>query len=241
MLENLEFEYRGDMTERFMVFVRDKDEGDFREKMLMENRVSGYLPLTVETENEKKLYLYDISGCRSLADYMQEGPVDGKLLKTLLAELEKIFIRGKSFMLEEDNYVLHPDALFFTLEGCLMCAYLPGYEKNIKLQLCELLGYMLDTIDVSDKTSVYYFYTTLVTAREENCTFKTLLAGLEEKKNADPEESGCGEAKAGAEKETNPPALSLNKKPVGKKTLRTLAYAALFAVFAGVMAFFLLF
>ena len=179
MLENINLEYSGDMSERYMVFDKEDEEGDFREKMLCENEIPGFLSARLFADETRKRIGYDISGRISLSERLADCPADVSLLNTLLSETEKIFIRGRNYMFEEDDYVIHPDTIFFGPEGGLMLCYLPGYNRNFRGQLCSLLEYLMNMIDLKEQESVVAYYTTYVAAKDENCTFKSLLQGIE--------------------------------------------------------------
>lgn len=179
MLDSLNADYVGNMTDRFICFRTEKIYEDFREKMLIYNNIGGHLGLSIAYEGQDKIYRYNISGRKSLREVLKEQHMSEAFLMHLLKELEKVFVRGKSYMLEEENYIIHPDGLFINPEGQLGVCYLPGYGKSVQEQLCALLGYLMDCVDVNDKQGVYAVYSSIVSAREGNCTFGSLIEALE--------------------------------------------------------------
>ncbi len=178
MLEKLDVIFRGDMTNRFIGFKSDAEE-DFREKMLLYNSIPGYLPMNVRSEDGEKIYCYNISGKKSVAEVLGEKTVDKQFLHMLISELEGIFIRGKGYMFEEDNYCIHPDAVFISDDDRVGVCYVPGYERNVHMQLEEMAEYLMDRVDSEDKESVYSVYRICTALREPNCTFSTLLSIIE--------------------------------------------------------------
>lgn len=178
MLEKLDVIFRGDMTNRFIGFKSDIEE-DFREKMLLYNNIPGYLAMNVKYEDGEKIYCYDISGKKSVAEVLGEKAVDKQFLHMLFSELEGIFLRGKGYMFEEDNYCIHPDALFISDDDRVGVCYVPGYERNVHMQLEEMAEYLMDRVDSEDKESVYAVYRICTALREPNCTFATLLLLIE--------------------------------------------------------------
>ena len=243
MLENINLEYSGDMSERYMVFTPEDEEGDFRERMLCENEIPGFLSARLFTDDNGRKIGYDISGSISLAERLSENPADAALLCTMLSEMEKIFVRGRNYMFEEDDYVIHPDTIFFSPEGSLLLCYLPGHCRSFRSQLCSLLEYLMNMIDVREQESVVAYYTTYVAAKDENCTFKSLLQGIERArqdyagentvKNPEMKEiTAAEEGKAGA-------AAIIKKK--GRGAVRVLFPLVFASIFAFVLLFFLLF
>jgi hypothetical protein len=189
MLENLDINYCGDMTTRFMYF-KTSDYSDFREKMLSANEIGGHLRLTVQNNAEEKLYLYDISSKKSLREYIQERSINIIFLKRLLEDLERAFLNGKSFMLDENNYCIHPDTVYFNDLGQAFLCYQPGYDCDIHEQLCSLFEFIIDRVDLNDRKSVYAAYRITSAVKEENCTFQTLLSLLKEGESEQLEEKG---------------------------------------------------
>ncbi len=179
MLEKLDVVFRGDMTNRFIGFISDTEE-DFREKMLLYNSIPGYLPMNVRYENGEKLYCYNISGKKSITEMLGEKPVDKQFLHLLISELEGIFIRGKRYMFEEDNYCIHPDAVFVSDDDRIGVCYVPGYERNVHMQLEEIAEYLMDRVDPENKESVYSVYRICTALKEPNCTFAALLSIIED-------------------------------------------------------------
>ena len=255
MLRNLNPEYAGSMTERYMIFRKSTESDDFRDKMQQNNRISGMLDLSICDDEEDKLYRYDISGCRSLDDVLKEKAVDGLFLEKLLADMEKIIIRGKSYMFDEDNYIIHPSAIYYSAEGSLRLCYLSGYEQNLKEQLCSLLSYFLNLIDVNDKESVYIYYTTYMLAKEDNCTFSSLIASIEKAMQSGDISGDMPEGEAQANLSDSGKAPEIKEIPAKlpggeskapkfgrlKRALGRLAIACVMLSFAAVLVFFILY
>ena len=233
MLEKINLEYSGDMNGRYMVFEAEED-ADFRLRMLCENEIPGFLPAKVFDDGYMKKLGYDISGKISLSEKLTENPPDVDLLYNLLSEMEKNFIRGRNYMFEEDDYVIHPDTVFFSERGMELC-YLPGFSRNFRMQLLGLLEFLMNLIDIKNQENVVSYYSTFVSAKDENCTFKSLLSGLE-KVRAD-----CAAEKSEEKKENAEPILPVKK--LRQRPKATGIFLSLFfvSVFTFVLLFFLFF
>lgn len=182
MIENLNAEYEGSMTVRYICFRARESYEDFREKMLTNNTIGGYLSLNVENRDGEKIYKYDISGKKAVSEILSEKNVTEDFLIQFLKELERILLNGKGFMFDENDLILHPDAIYVSPEGHISVCCLPGYEKNLQEQLCSLLRYFMNCVDISDRRSVYAVYSSYVAAGDENCTFGSLIRFLESNK-----------------------------------------------------------
>lgn len=237
MLENATVNYDGSMTERFLTFTVDAESNDFRTKMLENNSVSGYLPLSTHRNPENRMvYRYDITDKVSLTDYIAEHEVTASFLADLLEQLERIFLRGKGFMLEEDNYVLLLNYMYFDAEGNLAICYLPSYECGIKHQIYTLIGDLLKMVDTEDKNNVFLMYRAYAKAGEDSCTFRSIIACLlpEEPKALVP----AGKSPEPAEPVGTSPKSS-GKFFIGRKTKEKIEYIALVSVFTLVILFYI--
>ena len=244
MIESLDMDYGGDMTLRYISFKSRGEFDDFREKMLLHNSISGYLQLNVVHVADEKSYRYDISDKKSLREVLAEKCITEDGLLGLLKELESIFIKGKSYMFEEWNYILHPDAIYYSPEGKVYVCYLPGYEKDVQGQLCDLLEFLMNCVDVTDRRSVYAVYSTYVAARDGNCTFGSLINLMESNlKNLSIVEQTLlkENRKVTAEVGEETAELSFWQKLVNlrEKEKRQLGYAALTLGFAFVVLYFI--
>ncbi|MDD6102651.1 MAG: DUF6382 domain-containing protein [Clostridiales bacterium] len=173
MLENLDYFYKGDMTGRFLCFAADNNETDFRENMLVHNTIAGYLSLSVSNEQERT-YCYNISGKKSLREFFNEKKPTAQFASNLLKDFERIFLEGKSYMLEEQSYLLHPDTIYMDEEEKVFLCYLPGSHRDVHNQLSDLFSFILDYVDLSDNKSVYLLYLAGSAANKSNVTFGAL-------------------------------------------------------------------
>ena len=168
MLEKLDMDYTGDLTERYIRFSAVPDVSDFREKMLENNRIKGYLRLKRRSEEGKDYYCYDISGMRAYSEYLSDRHVGPGLLLELLENLEKVFVCGRDYCFDENDYVI-ADVKF-----CYGDEEFNPLEKNIKiknarnilaenksLNLLRRTGFMVDTQNLSfilpDNDRIYNF------------------------------------------------------------------------------------
>ncbi len=223
MLENVNPEYSGDMSRRYMVFEAD-GESDFRLKMLCENEIPGFLNASFFDDGYMKKLGYDISGKTSLSEKLAENAPDVSLLYLLLSEMEKIFIRGRNYMFEEDDYVIHPDTVFFSETGIQLC-YLPGFSRNFRSQLLALLEYLMNLIDIRNQEDVVCYYSAFVSAKDDNCTFKSLLLGIEKvKKECEAEKA----EEMAPVKEPGPSQKKIKKKSSFPAMVKTLVFVSIF-------------
>ena len=131
---------------------------DFRERMMLENRIHGHIPFRIRKLNGKKIYDYNIEGLSSLEE--EAGRKLGfELIRALAKGFFDIVAAGTPFLLKEDDYVVTPGTLFFDKGSKeLKMIYCPGYGIDLKTELAELMEYCLDMIDYNDERAVRSTY-----------------------------------------------------------------------------------
>lgn len=246
MIESLNAEYDGDMTVRYICFKSQEPYEDFREKMLINNTIGGYLSLEVVHKDGGKTYRYDISGKKAVSDILSEKNITEDFLIRLLKELERILLNGKGFMFDENDLILHPDAIYISPEGHVSVCCLPGYEKNLREQLCGLLSYFMNCVDIADRRGVYAVYSAYAAARDENCTFDSLIRILENNREL-PGLCETEDKKDGEPENAIPKAIGKMKEEtagfhgfyLSEKIKRQLGYFALAAAFLLILIYFI--
>lgn len=246
MINNLDFSYEGDLTGRFICFDAYSSEDDFRENMLVHNKIAGHLPVKI-LEGDNKKYLYEISNKKSLRELAADGKIRASLVRDLLKSLENSFIAGKKYMLSESSYLIHPDTIYYDEFGNIFTVYLPGCVKDVQGQLSDLLEYLMDYIDLGDPGEVYVMYLATAMVKETNCTFSSLYTlidrGLDAKERPEPAETSP-KALPGDNKEVTDKAdasSQLNKLAKEVKNQSNNLWKIVLAItFVGIIMYFLL-
>lgn len=148
---------------------------DFREQMLIHNRVEGILPFEIISENGQRIYEYSVMGMETLKSLCVRKKLRAEELKTVFGELLKSVYHGHEFMLLEDDYVVTPETVYTDAAGKTEVAYYSGYGKPLRDQLRALSEYMMDNIDYKDDDAVLMIYTFYMKTKEESCTIEDLM------------------------------------------------------------------
>ncbi len=131
----------------------------YRLRMIENNDIEGLIrPITMEMDGSLILK-YNTCSYYVLDRLFLKFKPDGGFLKILMEQLEKLFYRLKSFLLVPDDLVLKPEYMFYNWgDKALKLIYIPGYGKNIKEQLKQLLEYIMKIFDHRDDAGVRYMY-----------------------------------------------------------------------------------
>ena len=180
---NFEIAFQRDLGRQIMT-VRSTDPGkdadvpDFREQMILHNRIDGLLTFSVAQEDSRRIFEYDIEDKTSFAERFKTGKPDrGELTAYLRALLETIY-RGREYMLSEDDYIVGPDTVFTDEDGKVYVAYYPGYGEDLKTQLKNLAEYLMGMVDYSDESAVLMIYGFYMKTKEKGCVFEDLIKCL---------------------------------------------------------------
>ena len=153
-------------------------QNDFRELMLLHNRIEGILKFEIINENGKKIYEYSISGMESLKSFCEHHKIGIKELRNIFGKLLQSFCHGHEFMLLEDDYVVTPDTVYTDGKERTEAAYYSGYGKKLREQLRIIAEFMMDYVDYHDDDAVLLVYSIYMKTKDESCTLDDLAALL---------------------------------------------------------------
>ena len=151
------------------------ERSDFREQMLLHNRVEGILPFEIISENGMRIYEYSVTGLETLKSLCTRKKLHAKELKNIFSELLKSVYHGHEFMLLEDDYVVTPETVYTDANTRTEVAYYSGYGKPLRDQLRALSEYLMDNIDYKDDDAVLMIYSFFMKTKEESCTIEDLM------------------------------------------------------------------
>ncbi len=175
--EEIKWNIERSMEDRYLVVEGKKRRDTFEEEMLLQNQISGLLPMETRWKDGAKEYRYCITGCRCLEEELKGRKISGEEYQRLFSEIFECMSRGKKYLLQEDSFLLSKDSIFIHEgTGVVEICYVPDYEKALVTQFRELSEWLLDYVDTNDKQAVYCGYAFHVVAHSDACSFR----GLEE-------------------------------------------------------------
>lgn len=156
-------------------------------KMLTYNKVPGILSFSEETSDTKLRYRYTIGTKQSLAERCVTEKISYVQLESLIRGLAEVVARGREYLIDENDYVLSPESIFFggNPEKVYLCCY-PFLQRDIRVQLTGLFEYFLSHIDYQDLPVVKAAYELYMKSKTQGYGFSDLLDilyGQEEEKS----------------------------------------------------------
>ncbi len=182
-IQKVKISLQRDLGSQIMAVSKDPegpDTGapDFREQMILHNRIDGLLGVDVVTEGDRKIFEYRTEGRISLEERFKTEKPDSGALSSLLKNLLGIIYRGREYMLLEDDYMISPGSVFTDEDGNVYLAYFPGYKEDLRAQLRDLAEYLMEIIDYGDESSVLMIYGFYMKTKESGSVFEDLIKCL---------------------------------------------------------------
>ncbi len=158
-------DYKQDIHKRYLV-VDPKDDicdGEYKKRMMTENRIEGFLICTIEHMNNAETYNYEIpNGYISVAEYAGSYYASEELLRRLLSSIANAVIQLYDFLLSPDDILLEIEKIFIQPQaGEIRFCYYPFKHKNFEEGCRCLSEELIHCLDHSEKNAVeigYNFY-----------------------------------------------------------------------------------
>ncbi len=175
----------GRQSLRIMGDEYDENNNDFRELMLLHNKIEGILRFEIINEDGRKIYAFDVSGLESLKTFCEHHKVGLNELRGIFGKLLKSVYHGHEFMLNEDDYVVTPETVYTDGKEQTEVAYFSGYGIPLREQLKKLAEYLMDYVDYQDEAAVLMVYSFFMKTKDESCMIEDLVRLLDSARQTD--------------------------------------------------------
>jgi hypothetical protein len=160
-------------------------------EMLANNHIAGLLPMEMSVSDGITRYWFNITGKQSLSDFLERQWVTYELLSTILYSLEHLAIDLHKYMLEEQKIWIKENYIYFDFDGEKMyVVYLPGKQGDFIQELHELMEFLLQKLNHSDKMAVAMGYEMYQLTMQNGITIAKIVRQVI-KKVAPEENEGC--------------------------------------------------
>ena len=167
MRENMpEISFERSMNHNYMIlsqcsfFGKDGDQrGDYRTKMLLENRIPGLLPVTHRLINGESRYYYEINSLQSLDRLYDKSEIRYDGLRHLMTGCVDLFDRLEEYLLDGTQIIIRPELIYIDVERMepyFVCY--PHYEGDVRISFMEFIDQLLTRIDHTDECAVMLGY-----------------------------------------------------------------------------------
>ena len=239
--EDMDVWYEGSRT--WLVTDRTAEGFLYEEAMLCNQRSAAFLPFQVRYQDNKKYYLFDITGKVSLKAELARSRAGLDQVMQIIRSLINVCDAAQEYLLDTGSLLLDPAFIFLDLSEALSSFVLiPGRQGDFKAGIQELAAQLLAGADHQNQDCVLLVYDFFRLVREPDFCLAR-MKGFAEAAAADtgtepaPQQAGlyaagpaledAGEKAAQAPAEKNAP--DKEKMPAGR-VLKSLLAPALFAL-----------
>ncbi len=150
-------------------------EDSFESKMLKHTRIPGTLPLSVRSDPEDPVLLYDITSLLSVEKHFENRRIVWQDISVLIDSLGKLLRQLEAYLLPESYLSLDPRTLFLDPEKkTLLFALAPDASPDFSKALSRLLAWVLERIDYSSDATVVLAYRLHKESCREYCSIADL-------------------------------------------------------------------
>ncbi|MDE7321563.1 MAG: FHA domain-containing protein [Lachnospiraceae bacterium] len=136
-----------------------KQGGDYRTRMILENRIPGLLPVTHRQINGESRYYYEINSLQSLDRLYNKSEIRYDELKKLLSACVDLFDRLEEYLLDGSQIIMKSQFIYLDVEKMepyFVCY--PEYEGDVRLAFMTFVDELLTRIDHTDERAVMLGY-----------------------------------------------------------------------------------
>lgn len=153
-------EYKRDMNHNYLVLYGEEINTDsYQVRMLVGNVIPSLLKCRIQSMDGKYMIYYDITSRQSLKTLYEDRKLKIEDLHLIIGGFVRIMEDSAEYLMNPSQLVMNPEYIFIELEKQQVCfCFLPGYEKDIKMQFQDLTEYLLPKIDHEDAKAVTLGY-----------------------------------------------------------------------------------
>ena len=156
-------------------------EADYGMKMLCENPLDNFLPMSVHVFNGEKELYYDISSKQSFQILYEKKMLFKEDLEKLFSDLQRALKQLDEYLLEPECVVLEPSYIY--VRGCdngLSFLYAPFRNDDFEEAVYDFAEYILEKICNEDEDAVMYAYSFYRYIKEEKGDLSVALEKVTE-------------------------------------------------------------
>ena len=156
--------------------------------MAERNRIEGMIPFEYYYLNDMVCFKYDMTFFQPITIYFEKKEADFLSIYFFYQEIFQILERGMAYLLEEKEYLLKPEWIFWNpAEKKIVLCYMPGREKEERREILQLTEYFMQHISHTDKKAVDFIYGIYEFIFENEPAIEEILEWIEKERTEIPE------------------------------------------------------
>ena len=186
----MDISYNRTPNQNFMIIEGEFVEVGYEEKMLQENTVDALLEFYTMEKNGYLQFWYDISGKKSLRDFLEQEGVTQENLYLLFRGIADAYSRLSEFLIGEEGIYMDPDTVFLEYkkrEVFVYLCYCPLHHVEYMEQLRSILRYIIAAVDHRKTEVTELCYELFAVSEQSVFSLCDLMQIIEQKKTKTPE------------------------------------------------------
>jgi len=168
-MNEIQYDQENNIKYMKMEFTDITEDAKYEMNMLIHNKISSFLPISVKTINNKNIYFYNITSRQQLCKVFEFNKMQLKDVEMILNSIEALTQTVNDYMLNLDSVIITSEFLFLDLTNSqMMFTYIPKGDKLNMISntnktfddyLKELFDFIIEHYDhENDKKSVIKVY-----------------------------------------------------------------------------------
>lgn len=176
----MEIIYQRNIDHSFMILQGLEDGGieEYEEEMLTRNRIPSLLRFYKVSHNGEDQYWYDITGMKSLGEYISEEGLSEQSLYQIMVNLSLSMKESNQYLLKQEHLLLTKDTIYIRKGQQFEMLFTYGVKESTDLMggIQELFEYFLTVVDHTNKGVMEKCYELYRMAKEDNAPLEELVA-----------------------------------------------------------------
>lgn len=169
----MEVEFKKDLHHNYMIITGEDAirTEPYCISILEQQRLEGVLPLEQRQMNGRHLFYYDITGMQSMHYFLDKSKLSYGKVRRIMEGVLHTLDTAYEYLLPCEDFIIKPDFIYLdVLSFTPSLCFLSGHHSGIKEQMNQLLEYLMNKVDYSDKEAVLLVYQLYAASREESFT-----------------------------------------------------------------------
>lgn len=156
----MEFEIKKEGNEKYLLIQDIKfDENDYRIQMILNNNISGLLPIKIRNINNEKELLYDVTAMSPMINIFERNLMKKDDLVGFVLSIKKLENSLKEYLLSGNNIKFDLNYIYYKAkQKQFYYCYCPEEVDDFALQMKSLFNQVLDHINYNDREVVTLAY-----------------------------------------------------------------------------------
>lgn len=154
--------------------------GDYRVRMLLENKIKGLLPVTYRQVNGESKYYYEINSLQSLDRMLEKRELKYREMRAVLLGCINLFEQLEEYLLSGEQIIIRAEFIYVNVESMepyFVCY--PEYKGDVRVSFMEFTDMLLTRIDHTDEQAVMLGYQVYRYTRNPNYVLDEIRGFME--------------------------------------------------------------